>query len=104
MDRIAQLFRHHRRHGPRAYVSTPPEPTVVEIPGEFLATYEDGRITGWVFMPSGSYAGYFGPPAILVRGDDELDIVETDGPFWRAVQEALGDVDPLGRIGVDWQE
>ena len=37
-------------------------------------------------MPSASYAGYFGPAAMVIEGDETLDVTDVDGPFWRAVQ------------------
>jgi hypothetical protein len=63
--------------------------TTVSIPGTFYATYEDGKITGYTFTPSGSAAGYFGPSARVEDGDDDLDVEDTNGPFWRAVQADL---------------
>jgi hypothetical protein len=43
--------------------------TKVQIPGEMIATIENGRITGYTFSPSAAYAGYFGPEIINVEGD-----------------------------------
>lgn len=63
-----------------------PAETTVHIPGTVIATYKDGRITKMVFLPSGSCAGYFGPSAEVLDGDDDLDVESVDGPFWRAVQ------------------
>lgn len=63
----------------------------VQIPGVFRAFYEGGRILGFQFEPHGSNAGYFGPAAILEDGDAHLDIEDTDGPFWKAVQAYLAD-------------
>ena len=76
---------------------------IVEIPGSFMATYRDGKITKFTFVPAGGHAGYFGPAAVVTdvfdadsgefpADDDgwELDTESVDGPFWRAVQERLG--------------
>ena len=71
----------------------------VEIPVEFIAHYEDGKITDWVVLPLASHAGHFGPPAVLREGDQNLDITDTDGPFWRAVQAEVG-----APITVRWEE
>jgi hypothetical protein len=60
--------------------------SIVAIPGTTVAHYEDGRITEIAFWPSASNAGYFGPAARLDEGDEDLDIEETDGPFWQAMQ------------------
>jgi hypothetical protein len=73
--------------------------TRVEIPGTFTATYDQGRITALTFLPSGSDAGYFGPPARVIEGDDNLDVTDTDGPFWKAVQSALAEGTPI-----NWEE
>lgn len=75
---------------------TPHDPSIVQVPGELIAVYHNGKITQWAFSPSGSNAGYFGPPAILWDGDKDLDITSTDGPFWRAVREA--------EFNVEWTE
>lgn len=72
--------------------------THVAIPVEFVATYEDGKITKMVVLPQESNAGYFGPPSQVFDGDADLDVTSTDGPFWRAMQGALGTV-PIG-----WEE
>jgi len=66
-------------------------PTTVEVYGTLYATYEDDAVTRLVFQPAGSYAGYFGPAAVVVEGDEDLDVQAETGPFWRAVQAALQD-------------
>jgi hypothetical protein len=43
--------------------------TQVQVPGELIATIENGRITGFTFSPSAAYAGYFGPEIINLEGD-----------------------------------
>lgn len=43
--------------------------TRVQVPGEMIATIENGRITGYTFSPSAAYAGYFGPEIINIEGD-----------------------------------
>lgn len=78
--------------------------TVVHIPGAFYAHYEDGRITRLVFMPHASDAGYAGPPATVWDGDTSLDVVEVEGPFWRAMQAALGSPDPAEHVAIEWEE
>lgn len=76
--------------------------TTIEIPGEFIAIYDHDRgITGFTFMPSASYAGYFGPAATVRDGDEELDVESTGGPFWVAVQQALFEKNPMS---VRWEE
>jgi hypothetical protein len=81
-------------------------PTEVKIPGEFFARYEDGKITKLTFMPHASNAGYFGPAAVVLDGDADLDVEEVDGPFWRAMQAVLGS--PCDRSGeavtIEWEE
>jgi hypothetical protein len=70
--------------------------TTVDIPGQLLAEYEDGRITSYKFLPLASYAGYFGPPAVISDGDDpSLDVKATDGPFWKAMQQSLAKSNPF---------
>lgn len=63
----------------------------VVIPGIVTAHYFEGVITGINFTPHASGAGYFGPAAIPDDDDVDLDVENTDGPFWRAVQHALSD-------------
>lgn len=100
---------------------------VVLVPGSFYATFEgtlrEGRITRMVFMPHASSAGYHGPSAQTEVAPEHphmlgLDVEQTDGPFWRAMQAALaqhtwvrvthdgfadGDVDgPL--VPIAWEE
>ena len=41
----------------------------VQIPGEMIATIENGRITGYTFSPAAANAGYFGPEIINIEGD-----------------------------------
>lgn len=80
--------------------------TEVYIPVTFYATYDDsdavgdgpGRITKLVVMPRESDAGYFGPGSEVIEGDNGLDVKDTDGPFWRAMQSALGSVP------IEWEE
>lgn len=74
--------------------------TRVEIPVQFIATYQAGKITRMVVLPWESYAGYFGPGSEVLSGDTELDVSDTDGPFWRAIQEALATGTPL----ISWEE
>lgn len=76
------------------------KPTTVQIPGNVIATYVDGRVTEVVFWPHGSAAGYFGPSANVWEGDADLDVEGTDGPFWTAIQAYLaGDTERI-----DWRE
>jgi hypothetical protein len=75
---------------------------VVQIPGYVEAEYVDGRISEIVFTCVASSAGYFGPSARLSEGDPNLDIEDTDGPFWRAMQTYLG---PIGdEPSIRWYE
>lgn len=78
------------------------EATAVVIPGVFMARYLDGRITGFFFMPAASDAGYQGDAAAVADGDIDLDVEESDGPFWKAVQRYIGPRD--GNISVTWEE
>lgn len=74
------------------------------IPGRFLATYREGAIVRWTFLPSGADAGYSGPAAVPWYGETDLglDLDESDGAFWKACQRALGPVN--GVIQVSWEE
>ncbi len=77
-------------------IETAPTLTV-DIPGTFLAIYNagSGRITRMTFLPAASSPGYFGPAAALYDiepGDYDgspFDITSDDGPFWRAMSDAL---------------
>lgn len=75
---------------------------VISIPGNFLATYREGTIIKWTFIPLGSDAGYRGPAAQPWYGSDDegLDLEDSEGKFWVACQHALGP----GRIEVQWEE
>jgi hypothetical protein len=68
---------------------------LVQVPGSLIATYslDTNEIVGWTFSPHGSLAGYFGPSANPVTDHDgvNLDVENTDGLFWRAVQEHLAE-------------
>lgn len=80
---------------------SPPASTVT-IPGVVHARYEPGRILDIVFLPHGSNAGWSGPSAELFDGDADLDVEDTEGPFWRAMQRYLG---PLGDgPAIRWEE
>ena len=46
--------------------------TTVNIPGTFLARINNGRIEGFLFIPSASDAGYFGEAYHVVDGIDDL--------------------------------
>lgn len=102
----------------RVLVRTSPSPSPltplyvnVSIPGRFTANLtvaeEKVEVLGWTFTPSASAAGYFGPSALLytVETYDDSPVTEpefdamhdflnpnaSEGPFWQAVQETLGD-------------
>lgn len=72
--------------------------TRVEIPVQFIATYQAGKITALTVLPWESYAGYFGAGSVVLSGNEQLEVKETDGPFWRAMQDALG------LIPIEWEE
>lgn len=73
----------------------------VQVPGTVIAHYEGGAITEIVFMPHGSNAGYFGPSAELSDGDEDLEIEDTEGPFWTAMQKYIaGSDEPV----ISWRE
>lgn len=74
--------------------------TRVEIPVQFIATYQAGKITRMTVLPWESYAGYFGTPSQVIEGNLELDVKDTAGPFWRAIQAALATGVPL----IGWEE
>lgn len=71
----------------------------INIPGEFNALYENGRIVKLYFIPLASAAGHFGPAATVVTGDETLDVEDVEGPFWRAMQDALA-----GDLPIEWIE
>lgn len=79
-----------------------PAVTSVEIPGELYAHHQDGEIVKWVFLPLASHAGYFGPSAVTFDGDADLDVENTDGPFWQAVRKT-GDAAGWA-LTVHWEE
>lgn len=60
----------------------------VIVPGSIFAEWVDGKIVRLSFTPAAADAGYFGPSAVLFDGAD-IDVEDTDGPFWRAMQAAL---------------
>lgn len=74
--------------------------TRVEIPVQFIATYQNGKIVSMTVLPWESYAGYFGQGSEVIEGNTELDVKDTSGPFWRAVQEALA----TGTPTIGWSE
>lgn len=102
--------------------------SLIQIPGVFYVeldeTEETPRVERFVFMPHGSNAGYFGPSAeyssraSFHHTMEPLDLEDTDGPFWKAVQHALEtftytavaepDEEPdeivLHRIPIVWEE
>lgn len=83
--------------------NAPPTMTTrVEIPGEVIATYQDGRITALVFVPWAGDAGYFGPAATVFDGD-ALDVEDTDGPFWKAMQDRVGAAGADAPV-ITWEE
>lgn len=73
--------------------------STVYIPGIAVAHLKNGLITKVVFQPHGSDAGYFGPSAVLFEGDPCLDLEDTDGKFWKAIQKRLADDPTIG-----WEE
>jgi hypothetical protein len=85
--------------------------TRVEITCQFVATYrDDGVITGWTVSPWASFAGFFGKPAEVLEGDEDLDVSDTDGPFWKAVQAHLAEraqgasANGVPHLTVTWEE
>lgn len=60
------------------------EETIVHIPGSMKARVQHGRILGFDFMPSASYAGYFGPEINISEGPE---ITAED--FWDMVSSKL---------------
>lgn len=78
-----------------------PRRTRVVIPGTVAAIYSEGIITEITFTPHASGAGYFGPSAIVEEFEDDLNVEDVDGPFWRAVQNYLAE-HPNESIG--WTE
>lgn len=81
------------------------EETIVSIPVEFFAHYQNGKITKFVVMPQESYAGYFGSGSHVWDGPEiEIDNPDTgeQSAFWKAVSTALTAA-PNG-ITVKWEE
>jgi hypothetical protein len=93
----------------------------VIVPGTLFAHYREGRIESWTFSPAVSDAGYFGPPARVfddidadgdqVRAGDgrldqrpDLDVENTGGPFWLAVEDALSAGTVFAQLTVEWTE
>lgn len=67
-----------------------PVHSIVHIPGYVHAMYDhsDGSIIKLVFTPSASHPMHHAEPAaIVMQGDEDLDVEDTDGPFWKAVQQ-----------------
>lgn len=90
--------------------------SLINIPGVFYVELDESketpRVVRMVFMPHGSNAGYFGPSAeyssraSFIHTVEPLDLEDTDGPFWKAVQHALehSDVTTTHRIPIVWEE
>lgn len=82
--------------------------TMVVIPGDFVATYNDeGGITALEFYPRASNAGAAPAPAAYIEeGDVDLDVEDTDGPFWKAMQTAIVEANllPSRALRVVWAE
>lgn len=75
--------------GPTRQEVQEPSFSIVHIPGYVHAVYDhsNGEIAKLVFTPSASHPGHFREPAATVmQGDEDLDVEDTDGPFWKAVQ------------------
>ena len=68
---------------------------LIGIPGRVAAYIVEGQVTEINFTPHASGAGYFGPAAVVDELSDEdedhFDLENTEGPFWRAVQEYLAE-------------
>lgn len=86
--------------------------TIVQIPVQFWAHYEDGEITKWVVSPLESYAGYFGHGSFVFDGP-EIDLASWNdetgqqGEFWNAVSNSLnppGSDQTRSVIQVHWEE
>lgn len=88
----------------------------VQIPGivtaEYVGTPDGGEITRLAFYPSASDAGYFGPAASVYEASEEegygLNVKDTEGPFWKAVQRYLSDtagaLPPEAARVLTWEE
>lgn len=73
----------------------------VVVPGDMTIVFnmETGQVVRMSFMDDASNAGYFGPTAVPAAywGPQlaELDVLElenTEGPFWKAVQAKLAEL------------
>lgn len=79
----------------------------VSIPGNFSAIVRkddltgECTVTGWLFIPSASSAGYRGPSAFNDGPATDIDVESVDGPFWKAVQTTLAETPT---IPVRWEE
>jgi hypothetical protein len=76
--------------------------SAVEIPGRLIADYENGAIIKWTFVPHAGDAGYFGPAAELIEGDEHLNVEDSAGAFWTAVQHGFDD--DGSTFHVAWEE
>lgn len=77
-----------------------PKAKTVQVPGEVFVHLDDnGDVERIAFSPHASNAGYFGPHANVVEGDQDFDVEDTEGPFWTVVQRALIDNKPIS-----WEE
>lgn len=63
--------------------------TTVQVFGVVMASYQNGKVTSMKFLASAEDAGRFRSPAEVYAGDHDLDVDDTDGPFWRAISEFL---------------
>lgn len=61
------------------------------VPGTVMVVFDARHgTTETTFTPFGGAAGHFGPPALPYEDADEnLDLEDVDGPFWRGVQAEL---------------
>lgn len=77
---------------------------VVVIPGVTAAHINaDGVVTNISFEPHGASAGYQGPLAEIITDVPKgvtLALGDTEGPFWRSVQQVLRRTDSK----IDWME
>lgn len=83
--------------------SETPTETLVQIPGFVWATYRNGVAERVHFTPLAGGAGYFGGSAFIWSGDPDLDVEDTEGPFWRAMQAYLAQFDD-DEPSLPWQE
>jgi hypothetical protein len=76
----------------------------VEIQGTFVASYDlaTGEVTGMTFTPFG-FDGESATAMNTVDRSDDIDVNDTEGPFWDAMRVALGTTGDTP-VPIQWTE